>query len=331
MAGSVKATFGDVPDYVVNLTSDNLNLDAIFGWQPKSSTASTDEAKQPVTTAPVIAIQIDDDVGQNLQALRDFTAQTTVVANNVVYRNININQLNLQATNQQGDLQVTRLTGNALEGDFSLAGALDVTGKKVLATVNPLINHMELGPVLQAAGLPQVMTGKFSMQAQLSGDGVNLAAFKHRWRGEAQVSMNNARLQGLNIQQLIQQAVTRSTNDVKGQERYERYTEVKQLQASLALNRGAVKVSGLNASSSLISVKGSGGLNLPTQQCDMNLAVRVMQGWNGQSSLVKTLQNTDIPLRIYGPWTQLNYQLNVDQLLRSELQQRAKKSVGGVG
>ncbi|KPE00060.1 outer membrane assembly protein AsmA [Yersinia pestis] len=328
LAGSVKATFGDVPDYVVNLTSDNLNLDAIFGWQPKSSTASTDEAKQPVTTAPVIAIQIDDDVGQNLQALRDFTAQTTVVANNVVYRNININQLNLQATNQQGDLQVTRLTGNALEGDFSLAGALDVTGKKVLATVNPLINHMELGPVLQAAGLPQVMTGKFSMQAQLSGDGVNLAAFKHRWRGEAQVSMNNARLQGLNIQQLIQQAVTRSTNDVKGQERYERYTEVKQLQASLALNRGAVKVSGLNASSSLISVKGSGGLNLPSQQCDMNLAVRVMQGWNGQSSLVKTLQNTDIPLRIYGPWTQLNYQLNVDQLLRSELQQRAKKALG---
>lgn len=59
----------------------------------------------------------------------------------------------------------------------------------------------------------------------------------------------------------------------------------------------------------------------------MNLAVRVMQGWNGQSSLVKTLQNTDIPLRIYGPWTQLNYQLNVDQLLRSELQQRAKKAL----
>ncbi|CNI59174.1 outer membrane assembly protein AsmA [Yersinia mollaretii] len=327
LTGSAKATLGDVPDYAINLAADNLNLDTLFGWQPKSATVSQDANKQSIVTAPVIAIQADEDVGQDLQALRDFTAQISLTANNLVYREIAVNQLNFQGSNQRGDVQISRLTGSGLGGDFSLPGSLDVTGKKVLAGINPVINHMELGPVLQAAGLPTVMTGKFSLQAQLSGDGLNVESFNRRWRGDAQFSMNSARLEGLNIQQLIQQAVTRSSSDVKGQDRYERYTEVKQLQANLALNRGAMKVSNLIADSELIAIKGSGTLNLPAQQCDMNLAVRVMQGWSGQDNLVRLLQNTDIPLRIYGPWTQLNYQLNVEQLLRGELQQRAKKAL----
>lgn len=327
LTGSAKATLGPVPEYVINLAADNLNLDSIFGWESKSTTSNKDSVKQAIVTAPVIAIQADDDVGQDLQALRDFKAQITLTANNLVYRAIKVTQLNLQASNQQGDVQISRLTGSALGGDFSLPGSLNVMGKKVLTTVNPVINHMELGPVLAAADLPQMMTGKFSMKAQLSGEGVNVEAFNHRWKGNAQFSMNDARLEGLNIQQLIQQAVTRSSSDVKGQDRYERYTEVKQLQANLALSRGAMNVSNLSADSALISIKGAGELNLPARQCDMNLSVRVMQGWSGQDSLVKMLQNTDIPLRIYGPWTQLSYQLNVEQLLRNELQQRAKKAL----
>lgn len=327
LTGSAKATLGDIPDYAINLAADNLNLDAIFGWEAKNTADSKALAKQPIATAPVIAIQADDDVGQDLQALRDFTAQITLTASNLVYRAINVNQLNLQASNQRGNVQISHLTGKALGGDFSLPGSLDVTGKKVLTTVSPIINNMELGPVLLAAGLPQMMTGKFSMKAQLSGDGLNVEAFNRRWKGDAQLSMNGAQLQGLNIQQLIQQAVTRSSNDVKAEERHERYTEVKQLQANLALNKGRVNVSSLSADSALIAITGNGELNLPQRQCDMNLSVRVMQGWSGEDRLVKFLQNTDIPLRIYGPWTQLSYQLNVEQLLRNELQQRAKRAL----
>lgn len=327
LTGSAKATLGDIPDYTINLAADNLNLDTIFGWESKSAAVSKDAGKQSTVTAPVIAIQADEDVGQDLQSLRDFNAQISLTANNLVYRAITVNQLHLQGANQRGDVQISRLTGSGLGGDFSLPGTLDVTGKKVLASVNPVINHMELAPVLQAAGLPKVMTGKFSLKAQLSGDGLNVQSFNHRWKGDAQFSMNSARLEGLNIQQLIQQAVTRSSSDVKGQDRYERYTEVKQLQANLALNRGAMKISNLIADSELIAIKGSGALNLPAQQCDMNLSVRVLEGWSGQDNLVRLLQNTDIPLRIYGPWTQLSYQLNVEQLLRGELQQRAKKAL----
>ncbi|MFA9209671.1 MAG: outer membrane assembly protein AsmA, partial [Yersinia sp. (in: enterobacteria)] len=40
LTGTARATLGEVPDYVINLAADNLNLDTIFGWEPKSTVAS---------------------------------------------------------------------------------------------------------------------------------------------------------------------------------------------------------------------------------------------------------------------------------------------------
>lgn len=93
------------------------------------------------------------------------------------------------------------------------------------------------------------------------------------------------------------------------------------------LNKGLLSVNELNADSALLLLKGSGTLNLPAQQADMNLIVRIVKGWRGQDKLVSLLQTTDIPLRIYGPWSQLKYQLEVEKLLRKELQQRAKSAL----
>ncbi|CAM3270702.1 MULTISPECIES: outer membrane assembly protein AsmA [Yersinia] len=328
LTGSVQARLGFIPHYDLDLKSDSLNLDQLFGWQAKSAdtSSSASSSKPLVAAAPVIASQ-ETDVGRDLQGLRDFTAKLALTATNLVYRGISVNQFNVLADNQQGKLSVSRLSGQALKGEFSFPGTLDVTGKRLLIAVEPTINHVDLGPVLQAAELPLVLTGQFSMTGQLSGEGFGVESFSRRWNGDAKLSMANAQLHGINIQQLIQQAVTRSTSDVTAAERLERYTEVSRLQTQLALNKGLLKVSELNADSALISLKGNGSLNLPGQQADMNLAVRVIQGWNGQDKLVKTLQNTDIPLRIYGPWASLKYQLDVEQLLRKELQQRAKSAL----
>ena len=68
-------------------------------------------------------------------------------------------------------------------------------------------------------------------------------------------------------------------------------------------------------------------INLSKQRCDMSLNVRVLDGWKGKSNVVKTLQKAVIPLRIYGPWQELSYSLDVDKVLRSELEQKAKDAL----
>ncbi|MGQ6049693.1 outer membrane assembly protein AsmA [Serratia sp. IR-2025] len=322
LTGDISATLGAVPGYVVNLNSANLDLDALSGWQ-----SSTTTAEQPaVTSAPVIASQVDDRQ-QNLEALRDFTAQLNLQAAQVTYRGMNVTQLAVTADNQRGLLTLHKLAGQLAGGDFSLPGTLDARGNKPVISVQPVLNQVELGTVLKAFDMPQMLTGKFSMKGDLTGDRLSSQAFERRWRGTAQLAMQDAQLHGLNIQQLIQQAVARNDNSVRGQDSYQRYTEVKSVSAQASLNQGTVKLSGLTADSPLLALTGTGSIDMPGKQCDMALNVRVTGGWQGRGELIEQLQKTPIPLRVYGPWQQLNYQLQVDQVLRKTLQDRAKDAL----
>ncbi|MBE4973848.1 MULTISPECIES: outer membrane assembly protein AsmA [Serratia] len=322
LTGDISATLGAVPGYVVNLNSANLDLDALSGWQ-----SSTNTAEQPaVTSAPVIASQVDDRQ-QNLEALRDFNAQLNLQAAQLTYRGMNVTQLAVVADNQRGLLTLHKLAGQLAGGDFSLPGALDARGNKPVISVQPALNQVELGTVLKAFDMPQMLTGKFSMKGDLTGDRLSSQSFERRWRGTAQLAMQDAQLHGLNIQQLIQQAVARNDNSVRGQDSYQRYTEVKNVSAQASLNQGTIKLSGLTADSPLLALTGVGSIDMPGKQCDMALNVRVTGGWQGRGELIEQLQKTPIPLRVYGPWQQLNYQLQVDQVLRKTLQDRAKDAL----
>lgn len=322
LTGDISATLGAVPGYVVNLNSANLDLDALSGWQ-----SSTNTAEQPaVTSAPVIASQVDDRQ-QNLEALRDFNAQLNLQAAQLTYRGMNVTQLAVVADNQRGLLTLHKLAGQLAGGDFSLPGSLDARGNKPVISVQPALNQVELGTVLKAFDMPQMLTGKFSMKGDLTGDRLSSQSFERRWRGTAQLAMQDAQLHGLNIQQLIQQAVARNDNSVRGQDSYQRYTEVKNVSAQASLNQGTIKLSGLTADSPLLALTGAGSIDMPGKQCDMALNVRVTGGWQGRGELIEQLQKTSIPLRVYGPWQQLNYQLQVDQVLRKTLQDRAKDAL----
>lgn len=324
LTGSASAQFGQVPAYTLDLSATQLNLDTLSGWQTKNP----DEEKlpQPVTASPVIANQADDPQ-QNLQVLRDFNAQLKLKADQVIYRGMSINQLAVQATNQQGLMTVTTLSGKLAGGDFSLPGSMDVRADKPLINLQPQLRHIELGEVLKAFDMPLALTGTFNMQGDLSGDRLNATAFERRWQGTAELSMQNAQLHGLNIQQLIQQAVARNDSSVRGEDNNQRYTTVQQMSAKASLSKGQITLSELQAESPVMSLTGSGTVNMPGKQCDLTMNVLVTGGWQGNNALIAQLRETPIPLRVYGPWEQLNYQLQVDQLLRKKLQDRAKDAL----
>ncbi|AHG21842.1 membrane assembly protein AsmA [Chania multitudinisentens RB-25] len=324
LTGTASAQFGLEPRYILDLSSANLNLDAVSGWQNK--TADEVQLAPSMTAAPVIANQAEDSQ-QSLQMLRDFNAQLNLKAEQVTYRGMNLSQLVAQVDNQQGLLTVKTLSGKLAGGGFALPGSLDVRGSKPLITLQPVLQQIELGDVLKAFGMPLVLTGTFSMQGDLTGDRFTASAFEQSWQGTAEMIMQNAQLHGLNIQQLIQQAVARNDSSVRGQDNYQRYTEVKQMSAKGSLSNGTINLSKLTADSPLLNLTGSGTVNMQDKQCDMTLNVLVTGGWQGSNNLITQLRKTPIPLRVYGPWQQLNYQLQVDQVLRKMLQDRAKDAL----
>lgn len=325
LTGSGQAILDDVPTYQLSLQSDKMDLDAISGWQA-SGTDSTVQKGQAVTSAPVIAHDMDSQQN-SLSLLNGFNAQLALKAIDLTYRGLKIQNLDLQAVNREGNVRLSTLTGSLGQGTFSLPGTLNATGKRLLVNFTPDIKNIELSDLLRAYNLPKAMSGSFSMQGNLSGNGLSMNDFNSNWQGDAQMSMADAHLNGLNIQQLIQQAVTRSSNRVQGMERYNTYSNIRQLSAHGALRSGVLDLNNLAAESDMINAKGAGQVNFPAEQVDMNLLVRVTGGWQGDNALIATLQKTDIPLRVFGPWKKLNYELKADQVLRQQLQKDARSAI----
>jgi AsmA protein len=321
LSGAGSVTLGDIPHYDLDLLSEKLDLDSLLGIEVVKGNSTS---KAPVkSSTPVISNE--SGLTKPEGALQSFTARLSLQAATMIYRGLDVRQFTLRAENQPGLLDITTLSGELGSGHFSLPGKV-VTKPSTNITLRPELKDVELSQLMSAFALPaETVSGKLSMAGQFSGNSFSLPALLQQWQGTATLQANSVRLQGLNIQQMVQMAVARSNGNVRGQERYERYTELQQLTGKAQLNAGKLRLTDLNGRSELLSLSGVGQFDLPAQTCDVNVNVSITQGWQGDEQLVSVLKNTAIPLRVYGEWDKLNYQLQVDQLLRKRLQDELKK------
>ncbi len=322
LTGTVTGKLGVTPDVAVDLQATTLDLDALLGQQPggpgaQGAAAAPAGARAPVIAEPAVFSYSDS-------PLNSMTAQLKLRADALRWRGMAMSQVQFDALNDQGDITLATFSGKSGSGDFSLPGKVDIRNEQPQVALRPALHDVEAAPLLNALELPASLSGKLSLDADLRGVGLSVAEMKQQWRGSATVSVANARLNGLNFQQMIQRAVENSSDQVRGSDSQEGYTEVQQLQGTLQLNKGALAVQNLRGHSALLDLTGGGNIDLLRQQCDVTFNIKVISGWQGDNQLIQTLTTTAIPLRLYGGWDSLQYSLQVDQLLRKRLQDEAK-------
>ena len=324
IAGSASVVLGERPDWTLNLRAGALNLDRLLSHTPSASDNSVNQQGQSLSRPlrPVIA---DSGMQQDYNALRGFNAHMSLKADQLQWRGMHFTQVNSDIRNQQGLLTIAQLQGNLDGGRLSLPGFLDARGGTPHASFQPQLDNVEMSSILQAFNYSLNLTGKLSLSGEFSGEKIDADDFRRNWRGQAQIQMTDSRAEGLNFQQLVQQAITRNAN-VQAQENYgDNATRLDSFNTSLGLANGMVTLSHMQGQSALLALTGQGEFNLLKEVCDMRFNVRVLGGWKGESSLIDRLRQTAIPLRIYGNWQTLSYSLQVDQILRKQLQDEAKK------
>jgi AsmA protein len=323
LQGTASVVLGDKPQWVANLNANNLNLDKLVAASAATN-ATVNQLGQQQTTLPrpVIATGAEE---TSYRALRGFSAQVAIAAQSVRWRGLEFKDVHSAISNDYGLLKITELAGQFGKGNMSLPGELDARNEAPQLNFHPQVKAIEIGPILTAFDYPIALSGEFSMQGEFSGDRLNAEAFRRSWQGKASITMANSRLQGMNFQQLIQQAVERSNNEVKAQQSYDNVTVLDSFSAAATLDNGQLGLKNMNGSSSLLALTGEGTMDLVKEVCDTRFDVTVTGGWEGDNKLVAMLKDTPIPLRVYGPWDKLNYSLQVDQVLRKHLQDEAKR------
>jgi AsmA protein len=324
LKGQASVSLAEKPKWVFNLQFDKLNLENLLA-APSPDAASTDapqngqsQVKQP---RPVISSNLDQ---PDYNGLRGFTADVLLKANSVRWRGIDFTDVSSQMFNHNGLLVISELSGKMGAGHLSLPGTLDVRNDNPTAEFQPRLENVEIGTILKAFNYPISLTGQMTLAGDFSGTRIDADAFRREWQGQAHLDLKDTRMEGLNFQQLVQQAVERSS-DVKAKENYDSATRLDAFTTDLTLDNGQLSLDSMEGTSSLLSLTGAGTLDLLKETADTRFKVRVLSGWEGESKLIDFLKETPIPLNVYGKWQALNYSLQVDQVLRKHLQDEAKR------
>ncbi|MCD7089062.1 outer membrane assembly protein AsmA [Klebsiella quasipneumoniae] len=323
LTGNGSVVLGERPDWSLDLHATTLNLDSLLASSSPATDSSASQQGQS-QTRPLRPVIADSDEREDYQSLRGFTGRMALSADQLQWRGLNFTQVQSEISNQQGLLTVSKMQGNLDGGQLSLPGTLDARGDTPQATFQPALQNVEIGSLIKAFNYSLSLTGKLSLTGEFSGARIDADDFRRRWQGQAQIQMTDTRTEGLNFQQLVQQAVERSTN-VRAQENYDNATRLDAVSSQLTLNNGLVTLNRVQGQSDVMAMTGEGQLDLQKENCDMRFNVRVLGGWKGEGKLIDRLKQTAIPLRIYGDWQSLSYSLQVDQILRKQLQDEAKQ------
>ena len=322
LTGQASVMLSDTPQWVINLQFDTLNLENLL--TPQAAAAQGDVAQQGQSQPkprPVISTNLDQ---PDYNGLRGFDADIMLKANRVHWRGMDFTHVSSQMTNKNGLLTISDLSGEMGQGRLSLPGTLDVRKAEARTAFQPRLENVEIGTILKAFNYPIPLTGSLTLAGDFSGGKIDAEAFRRNWQGQAHVEMSNTRMEGLNFQQMVQQAVERSSN-VKVKDNFENATRLNRFVTELSLDNGQLSLESMQGESPMLSLEGDGTMDLVKETADTHFKVTVLEGWLGEGKLIDFLKQTPIPLSVYGQWQALNYSLQVDQLMRKHLQDEAKR------
>lgn len=329
LKGNLSLHMTEIPEIIIKLSSNTLNLDSLLGAPHISTSVNSQTNSNNIARVGVKPVISGSNTQKyDLSGLKAFTGSIDLTVDNLIYRGMTVTGVDFSAQNQAPRFTISTLEGKAFGGQFSLPVTLNYSTIPAQVSTKPNFKNINLTPLLQAFKMPEKLSGIISLKASLSGVGYDDYAVKNLWQGPLSFELTNAKLAGLNIPQLIQKSISRVTNKINTPVNTGNYTEVDLFTVSGRLNKGDMNISSLRATSSLVNISGQGRVNIPKETIDVNLGVNIAGGWGGDSRLVQQLQAMTVPLRIYGSWHSLQYQLDVEKLLRNELRTQAKEALG---
>lgn len=359
LQGRIGAEFANKARYDVELNGETLNLDTLLPHISKTKSSETETAStlfRPATSVtnntksvsfslfshanaapapnatvlarPVITSATIENKAYDLTHWGNIDFALSLTLNKLIYKELEINQFKLKAENKQNALNIQTLTGQILDGNFSLPTVISTSVVPAQISMNITMKDIPLQPLLRVLGQPENFSGLLSTKGTLEGTGYDRNAFFNSWYGTLDTTLVQFKMQGLNIPQVIQQSVAQATDKVIYPEDIENYTQADKVTAQFKLSpKGRVVLRELNAQADAYHIRGQGEVNLQQHNLDVMLTVNIKKGWGKENEFIRQLAKVDIPLRLYGDWSAIQYEFNIEKLLRDQLQQKAKQAI----
>ncbi len=332
--------------YKIHMTP--INADAYLA--PPAAEATGDEvAAVPVGETAIAgtdAAEQEADIELPIELLRKLDLQGELTMASVTVDQIPVTDILMKTQAKAGVVRIDPLELKALEGIATSSVMLNVNGEMPDYAIGMKASDMQPGAVLDpmlAAVFGQKdvsMDGTANVLANIKTQGRRVSQLKKAAKGNLQFDMAKTVLHGVDFEYYVRNEVadylaTKSIAvpaDWRGSFDPETRTAFNRVHASAVVANGDITNKDLILDSSRVKVKGEGVANIVRNDMDYKAVVDVEP--TRRDTTAEKLLDQPLSIRIHGPFEQLAYDVDKDQLkkvlgnmLEAEAKAKIKKEI----
>ncbi|WP_413110531.1 AsmA family protein [Thaumasiovibrio sp. DFM-14] len=326
LAGVLSVNYQQLPALRFDLSSPAIDLD---DWVAESEDKATEPDSKPATSNKP---STDSSASQepDLSGLKGLDVKGRFSVAQFKGMGLAVNDINVDLAIQNGVLNVSKLAARLYGGSVNGSLQLDARAPVAKYQVKQHLDGVEVQPLLIDLAENDSLSGTGRVDIALSGTGLSEAALRRNSRGTVALNLADGSVNGVNIAEMIREA--RAT--LKGQRdtyvEEERKTDFTALSGTISIANGVASNRDLTMSSPLLRINGRGQTNLVNERIDYVVEAAVVESSKGQGGKgTDELNDIVVPINVSGTWSAPSYKLDVEELLKQNLQleNKAKREI----
>lgn len=320
-SGALNANFDKKPYIDLTVTSNELNLTLFLEKDKKTNENITIQQTPPVVSN---VTKVDNE----LSFLNSFNAKAKLDIKKLNINKMILNDIDVALTNNDGVATFQNISFDFAKGHIAATGMANGKQKYTQIKLIPKVTNIDLNTFFNQMETPNDLEGLFNASGDIEVNTLSGNKLLESLKGNLSINVTNAKLNKININNIIQNAATKYTKDISSTENMKNYTEFSKISTDAYLNKGNLELTTLNALSPTLEViDGSGRVGMTQKDLDINMNIKILGGWNGKSNTIAKLQKLVIPLRIYGQFSKLHYQLDIGQVIKDLFNDKLQESL----
>lgn len=264
----------------------------------------------------------------DLSPLRGLNVSGQVKVGALQARGFKASELRVGIKAAGGRLDAAPLAARLYGGSLSGAAFAAADGNR--AGLQADLTGISIDPLLRDALKRELLEGTGQVQVDVTTNGATVSAMKRALDGTAALRLRDGAIKGINLAQKFRDAKAMVTGGKaqSAQADMTQKTDFSELSASFVIKDGVATSDDLDAKSPLLRLGGKGRVDIGAGKLDYTANVSVVGTLRGQDGRdVSELRGVTVPVRLYGPFEQMNWSIDWAGLAREALKSKATEEI----
>ena len=262
--------------------------------------------------------------------LRSFDMSGDIKAGQLIMNRLQIYNISARIKQQQGDLKIEPIEGNAYGGKYLGHIRIDArraNGNSPLISVDESLTNVNINPVIKIITGKDALSGTGNVSAVLTTRGQSINVLKKSLNGEVKISLTNGALKGIDVVKIIRDTYAQYKNKKTDTGDGLQETPFTNMNVSFQVRNGIMNSQDLVIQSALPLVRGKGSINIINNTLNYTIKTSANKELVELVGMDKSLIGVPLRINVNGNLENPSYNIDWLRIVGRVLEKTQKKKL----